>query len=74
MEDETRRFTRCDLAEGTAPPEQAVPNRKFRQASLDSGIADEEEGALKIWNCNLEWDFDMTEDEDEDEDLLDEEL
>lgn len=73
MEDVMRNFTRSEVAEGNAHPERSVPKRKFRQASLDSGIADEEEGAVRV-NFNLDWDYDMSEDEDDDEDLLDEEL
>lgn len=72
MEDDMRNFTRSVLAEGNAHPVRAVPNRIYRLASPDSGIADEEEASGKYWNINTEWE--MTEDEDEDEDLLDEEL
>lgn len=63
MEDNLRNFTRSDLVEGNAHVETA-PNRKFRQISLDSGIADEEV-PVKV-NFNLDLDYDMSEDEDDD--------
>ncbi|KAJ8736909.1 hypothetical protein PYW07_000180 [Mythimna separata] len=75
MEDDMRNFTRSDLAEGNAHPERSVPSRKFRQASLDSGIADEDDGHVKVnFEFGLDLDFFMSDDEDEDEDLLDEEF
>lgn len=66
-----RYFTRSDLVEGNALLQHSVSKTELRQRSLDSGIADEEEGPL-ILSFARDLDCDMS--EDEDEDLIDEDL